>query len=142
MNYVESPSSGVWRSQASKFQDVASLRVVVTATGGPILLQLVSTATGEPGGLLGSSNAGANATFAFFRFMRDGNALPSFTVGSSTTAAGHCTISIPCSSLATIDLPPEGQHTYTIQARAASNSITGGPHTVSVDDAKLAAIVF
>ena len=143
--YVESLSSGVWRSQSATYIDVTNLRLTITTSGAPVLIQLVpAPSLGDPNGLIGCSCQAGGATFSFFRFMRDGAALPSMTMGSSFNTAAHgATLSLPCSALSIVDRPPAGDHVYALQARSANpTSIPGGPHTTSVDEAKLVAIAF
>lgn len=140
MQFSESGSSGNWLTSSAQFVDVPNLRISITTVGGPVFIQLVSAGAGEPSGYIGCVNQGARVTFGFFRFARDGVALPSMAIGASLDGAGGGeTLFLPCSTLSTIDRPPAGAHFYTLQARAA-HGISGGPHATSVNEAKLVAI--
>jgi hypothetical protein len=54
-------------------------------------------------------------------------------------AANKESLDLPCSALSTVDNPAAGVYVYRLQARI-SGSISGGPHEVAVEFAKLVAI--
>ena len=137
---VVSESSGNWIGTNSDFVDVPNLQVTIATTGGPVLLTLRATSDNVPSGDVGTGNQGAGVTFGHFRFRRGADNLPVMTLGSSGSTGSKATLSIPCSAISYIDVPPKGNITYVFQARASKPAIAGGPHTVSVTQASLVAM--
>lgn len=140
-NYVESPSSGSWALASADWTSVTNLAVTITVSGRPVMLALKAASNDTPGGYVSSSNQGPGATFGFFRFMRDGEPLPTMTIGervASTQGGGG--LFVPCSAISYIDTPSPGTYTYRLFGRPANQAISGGPHSIGVSDATLFAI--
>lgn len=115
---AKSDSCGSFSTASGTFVDITNLSVEITSNGSPILIQLVSDANGtNPSGI--GSTASGTQTSSQFRILRDSTEiyLSSLSENVNGSGATTCAITVPPSSIGTIDDPGPGTYTYKLQAK-------------------------
>lgn len=122
-----SSSSGSFSTSASTFTDVTNLSVTLTTTGRPVFVTAysVDTAGGASAGVIKCNTSLNNPVSCFAAITVDGSVASSnnFNLNTDGNGAGM-TLSYPCSAISYFDLPSAGSHTYKMQVKGTSTSVT------------------
>lgn len=105
-----SASSGVFVNAGTSY--VSALAVTLDTLGGPVRVYLIPDGSNQA--YLGNPAFGAQT--GFFRILRDGSPVSEAQYKYSATGA----ILMPPSQIETLDIPPAGTHTYTLQVYASA----------------------
>jgi hypothetical protein len=115
-----SSSSSTFSGGQQSYTDVTGLSVSITTTGRPVIVAIISDASGNPAQFVSeetSSGAGARGIGSSVRFMRDATEVGSYGLDYiAYAAAGSQTdrISAPANYLV-LDAPGAGTYTYKVQ---------------------------